>query len=180
MFCKVHFWLCYSLSSNCQLICHDAIQNKVQTPYFVITIFLLSHLLDVPIISGCPLLAQGVIQSYYPGSSAPIVAGCDMSWCFFTFCLGSPYSHISCLTNIYFPRRNSREFFSMKPFLIPILSPHTIHCIEFYYTYLFTCFFSPTKSLIPRGKRLHIIHIKTSKDWHSASHIEEYFTNAYL
>ena len=66
----LHFWLCYSLSINCQLICHHAIQNKAQTPYFAITIFLLSHLLDVPVISGCPFPAQGVIQSYYPGSSA--------------------------------------------------------------------------------------------------------------
>ena len=158
MFYKVHFWLCYSLSINCQLICHDAIQNKVQTPYFVITIFLLSHLLDVPIISGCPLLAQGVIQLYYLGSSVPSVAGCDMSWCFFTFCLGSPYSRISYLTNIYFPRRNSREFFLRRRILWNhswfLFYLPTLYIVQsFICSHLFVHMFSPpTKSLIPRVK----------------------------
>ena len=177
----LHFWLCYSLSINCQLICHHAIQNKAQIPYFAITIFLLSHLLDVPVISGCPLPAQGVIQSYYPGSSAPSVAGCDMSWCFFTFCLGSPYSCISYPTNTYLLSKTK-----LKRILLYETIPDSYSISPRYTLYrvlldLFVhMFFSPTKSLIPRGKRLHIIHLKTFKDWHGASHIEEYFVNAYL
>lgn len=146
------------------MICQHVIQNKIQTLHSVITIFyylihaLFSNLLWVPTSS------TGYNPVILSGCSAPNMAGCDMPWCFFTFCLGSltPISGTQQMP-IHLSRASSRVSFPLKSFLVPFLSPLSMHSMEFYCTYLFTCLLFPTRWQIPRGERLCITNLKISK-----------------